>query len=43
MYFQAFPGHFYCMRGPSLVELTGHDNSVPDNMVHVYICVLLHL
>ena len=26
LYFQVFPGHFYCMRGSSLVELTGHDN-----------------
>ena len=26
LYFQVFPGHFYCMRGSSLVEVTGHDN-----------------
>ena len=25
---RVFPGHFYCLRGPSLVELTGHDKSV---------------
>ena len=25
--FRVFPGHFYCMRGPSLDELTGDDNS----------------
>ena len=24
---RVFPWHFYCMRGPSLVELTGYDNS----------------
>ena len=23
---RVFPGHFHCMRGPSMVELTGHDN-----------------
>ena len=25
--FQVFPAHFYCTRGPSLVELAGADNS----------------
>ena len=25
--FRVFPGHVYCMRGPSLVELTGDHNS----------------
>ena len=24
--FMVFPGHFNCMRGPSLAELTGDDN-----------------
>ena len=24
--FRVFPGHFYCIRGPSLVELTGYDS-----------------
>ena len=24
--FRVFPGHFYCMRGPSLVELIGDDS-----------------
>ena len=23
---RVFPGHFYCIRGSSLVELMGHDN-----------------
>ena len=27
---QVFPGHFYCMRGSSLVEMTGGDSSAPD-------------
>ena len=26
--FRVYPGHFYCMHGPSLVELTGHDNNM---------------
>ena len=35
------PSHFYFMRGHSLVELTEHDNSVADIMVHnMYIYVL---
>ena len=43
MYFQVFPSHFYFVRGPSLVELTEHDNSPADNMVHsMYIYILLH-
>ena len=25
--FRVFPGLFYCLRGPSLVELTGDDDS----------------
>ena len=29
------PGHFYCMRGPSLVELTGDDNISPISTVAV--------
>ena len=38
-----FPWHFYFMRGHSLVELTNHDSSAADIMVHsMYICVLLH-
>ena len=43
LYFQVFPGHFYFMWGYSLVELTEHDNSAADIMVHsMYIYVLLH-
>ena len=43
LYFQVFPWHFYFMRGHSLVELTEHDNSAADIMVHsIYIYVLLH-
>ena len=32
--FGVFPGHFYCMRGPLLVELMGHDNSAGAIMLH---------
>ena len=47
LYFQVFPWHFYFMRGHSLVDLTEHDNSAADIMVHsMYIpgtvYVLLH-
>ena len=28
------------MRGPSLVELTGHDNGVAAIVVHINICIL---
>ena len=38
MYFQVFPGYFYCMHGPSLVELMGQDNSTADIMAHMFIC-----
>ena len=41
MYFQVFPGHFYFMRGHSLVELTEYDDSAADTMVHslyIYVC-----
>ena len=34
LYFQVFPGHFYFMRGHSLVELTEHDDSAADIMIH---------
>ena len=34
LYFQC-PPHVYCMRGPSLVELTGRDDSADDIMVHI--------
>ena len=34
LYFQVFPWHFYFMRGHSLVELTEHDDSAADIMVH---------
>ena len=30
LHFQVFPWHFYFMRGPSLVELTEHDDSAAD-------------
>ena len=33
---QVFPWHFYFMRGHSLVELTEHDDSADDIMVHMY-------
>ena len=43
LYFQVFPGHFYFVRGHSLVEMTEQDSSAADIMVHsVYIYVLLH-
>ena len=42
MYFQVLPGHFYFVRGHSLVELTEQDSSAADIMVHsVYMYVLL--
>ena len=40
--FQVFPWHFYFVRGHSLVELTEHDNSADDIMVHsmyIYRCI----
>ena len=41
--FQVFPRQFYCMRGPSLVELKGRDNSGADIMTHnKYIQFLMH-
>ena len=39
---QVFPWPFYFMRGHSLVELTEHDDSAADIIVHsIYIDVLL--
>ena len=29
-------GHFYCMRGPSLVELAGYYDSSADIKVHIW-------
>ena len=41
--FQAFPWHFYSMRGHSLVELTEHGDSAVDIIVHsMFIDVPLH-
>ena len=45
---QVFPWHFYFMREHSLVELTEHDDSAANIIVHsmyctVYLYVLLHL
>ena len=34
LYFQVFPWHFCFMRRHSLVELTEHDNSAADILVH---------
>ena len=34
LYFQVFPWHFYFMRGHSLVELTEHDDSAADIILH---------
>ena len=31
---QVFPWHFYFMRGHSLVEMTGHDDSAADIILH---------
>ena len=31
---QVFPGHFYFMCGHSLVELTEHDDSAADIILH---------
>ena len=41
---QVFPWHFCFMRGHSLVELTEHDDSAADIILHsmLYIYVLLH-
>ena len=33
LYVQVFPGHFYCMRGSSLVKLMKHLNSAADDTV----------
>ena len=33
------PGALYCLRGPSMVELTGHDSSAADIMV-IYVPLL---
>ena len=30
--FRVFPGPFYCSRGPSLVELTGDDDSATSTV-----------
>ena len=38
---QVFPSHFYFMREHSLVELTEHDDSAANTIVHnvyIYIC-----
>ena len=39
---QVFPWHFYFMRGHSLVELTEHDDSAADIVLHsnrtIHIC-----
>ena len=34
LFFQVFPWHFYFMRGHSLVELTEHDDSAADIILH---------
>ena len=34
LYFQVFSWHFYFMRGHSLVELTEHDDSAADIILH---------
>ena len=34
LYFQVFLSNFYFMRGPSLVELTEHDDSAADIILH---------
>ena len=34
LYFQIFPWHFNFMRGHSLVELTEHDDSAANIIVH---------
>ena len=43
---QVFPWHFYFMRGHSLVELTEHDDSAANIILHsiveLYIYALLH-
>ena len=38
LYVQVFPGHFQCMRGPSLFELMKHENSAADETVSWYLC-----
>ena len=30
--FRVFPGRFYCSRGPSLIELTGDDDSATSTV-----------
>ena len=39
---QVFPWHFYFMRGHSLVELTEHDDSAADIILHS-ICRAIHI
>ena len=34
LYFQVFPWHFYFMRRHSLIELTDHDDSAADIILH---------
>ena len=34
LFFQVFPWHFYFMREYSLVELTEHDDSAADIILH---------
>ena len=44
LYFQVFPWHFYFMHGHSLAELTEHDDSAANIIVHsmytyMYCCI----
>ena len=36
LYFHIFPWHLYFMRGHSLVELTDHDDSATDIILHTW-------
>ena len=36
---QVFPWHFYFMREHSLVELTEHDDSAANTIVHSMYCI----
>ena len=41
LFFQVFPWHSYFMRGHSLVELTEHDDSAANIIVHSMYCTVV--
>ena len=38
---EVFPWYFYFMREHSLVELTEHDDSAANIIVHMIVCILM--